>query len=40
MSHPQKKWYATWKFAVLVLLIVLLLVWLLLPDEIMDGLQF
>lgn len=39
MEHQQKKWYATWKFALLVFLTILLLAWLLLPDEIMDGLS-
>ena len=37
MEREQKKWYATWKFAILVFLIVLLLVWLLLPDEWLDA---
>lgn len=40
MEHQPKKWYASWKFVLLIFLIALLLAWLLLPDEIMDGLQF
>ena len=36
MEPKQKKWYASWKFVLLVFLIVLLLVWLLLPDELLD----
>lgn len=37
MEEEKKKWYATWKFGLLVFLIVLLLVWLLLPDEVLDA---
>ncbi len=37
MEEQKKKWYATWKFALLVFLIILLLVWLLLPDEVLDA---
>lgn len=36
MEKQPKKWYASWKFALLVFLIILLLTWLLLPDEVMD----
>lgn len=36
-EKKSKKWYATWKFAVLVVLVILLLVWILLPDDFLGA---